>query len=946
MARQRTSKWQRVTLFFGVRGRIAAPCWQQSVPKSPLAAPGIISRLSSSAPQEIGPYTVNREIGRGGMGVVYLGHDTRLDRAVAIKALPVHLADDPDRLARFEREARTLASLNHPNVAGIYGVEEQDGQKYLILEYVEGQTLEERLDGGALPVDEAIEVAVEIASGVEAAHEAGVIHRDLKPGNIKLTPEGRVKVLDLGLARSVDSGSSSSSSLVSESPTITSPAQHSPTMPGAILGTAPYMSPEQARGRHVDKRTDIWSFGVILYEMLTGAGPFHGETATDSIGAILHKNVDMDQLPATTPTNVRRVLRRCLERDKAMRYRDIGDARLELVHGSLDVRSLSPDEQHSQRRFRVLGLVGWAVAAFVGVALLIIAMRPPAPPGDSTGVTRTTIALPDDQRQPRLLQSPLAITRDGSMLAYVARGGDGIIRLYLRPLDSYEHRVVPGSENARAPFFSPDGEWIGFFSNGGLRKSRVDGGQPFKLTSVSSLAFGASWGSDGTIVYAANITAGLWRISEDGGEPMQLTQPDFEQGGYAHVWPHHLPGGRHVIFSVWGGNHAGQILDLRTGTASIFRENVAAGGSRILPSGHLIHADVQGSGRLLSAPFDLESRELLGPAVPVLDDVRYFDSQSATPYLAVSDSGTAVYVSRAMGEATVQWVGRDGVTTPIRTGHEIIAGLRLSPDGRRAVFNDEQGGTWLLDLTRGTIDVATRADELFASYAIWHSNGQELIVSSNVDGSWNLYSIPLSGRSVPEKIMERPNNQYAASMSSDGRLLAYVENHPETALDVWIKPAQGEPHPVARTPADESQPAISPDGALIAYSSSENGRAQIYLQELDGAGRIDVSIDGGEQPLWARDGSELFFRRGDRLYSVEVSAEPSLTVSRPTEVFDLAIESGSGFGITPHFDVSADGTRFLVVTERPTTGFKVITNWFEELNRRVPTARNRTGVGR
>ena len=873
------------------------------------------------------------------MGVVYRAHDPRLDRTVAIKALPEELAQDAGRLERFEREARTLAQLNHPNLAGIHGLEEDGGHRYLVLEFVEGETLADRLDRGPLAVDEAVALAAQIAAGVEAAHDAGVVHRDLKPANIIVTAEARAKVLDFGLARK-DNGMSSSGSGLSQSPTMTNPTpQHSPTIPGAILGTAAYMSPEQARGRHVDKRTDIWSFGVLLYEMLVGASPFVGETASDSIGAVLHKSFDLDQLPPETPANVRRVLTRCLQRDKDLRYRDIGDARLELLHGSLDRAADAAPEQGAGRSRG--HLLGWLVAALLGVVSIVLAVRVSAPSELKPQVIRTTITLTDGQRQPRLMQSPLAITRDGSLLAYVARDTDGIIRLYLRPLDRFEYRVVPGSENARAPFFSPDGEWIGFLANGGLMKSRVDGGQPFRLASASSIAFGASWGSDGTIVYAPTINSGLWRVSEDGGDPWQLTQPDFEQGGYAHVWPHHLADNRHVVFTVWGGDSVDRILDLRTEStrALRLREQGYAGSSNILPSGHLVMADVTGGGKLLAAPIDLTSLELLGPTVPVLDDVRYFDSQSATPYIAVSETGTAVFVSRDMGEATVMWVDRDGNTEPIRTGPEIVAGIRVSPNGKRAVFGDEQGGTWLLDLVRGTIDIATRPDNLFAIYPIWHPDGDKIIVASNTDSSWNLYAVNLSDRSEPQKLLDRPNNQYPASMSQDGRLLAFVENNPETSLDVWVLSEQGEPRPIARTPAEENQPALSPDGRLIAYTSSESGRTQIYLQGLDSNERLDVSINGGEQPVWSRDGQGIFFRRGNRMLSVEVVSDPALSVSQPVEVFEMPIESGNGFGTTPHYDISPDGTKFLAVTERPTTEFKVITNWFEELTSRVPTNR-------
>ncbi|MHC5005024.1 MAG: protein kinase domain-containing protein, partial [Planctomycetota bacterium] len=424
----------------------------------------------SPAPAQLGPYTIDRELGRGGMGVVYLGHDTRLDRRVAVKVLPEHLAQDPDRLARFEREARTLAQLNHPNVAGIHGVEEHEGARYLILEYVEGETLADRLDRGPLPMDEAVQIATRIAAGVEAAHEAGVIHRDLKPGNVIVTPEGQAKVLDFGLARCEDPSSSSSASAESEQPTLTSPAaQRSPTMPGVLLGTAAYMSPEQARGRRVDKRTDIWSFGVILYEMLTGHGPFFGETVSDSIGAVLHKDVDLERLPKATPPRVRRVLRRCLERDPAKRLRDIGDAALELA----DARAFGEEADAAAPRMPLVAL-GTLLAGLVIGAGAILLLRPASPVVETSAPLleprHFSIELPESAPLAPPSAFPFGagrrvfdISPDGRTLLYTALVG-GRTHLYTRDMATGEVQPVPGGGDGFDAVFSPDGRDIAFFA--------------------------------------------------------------------------------------------------------------------------------------------------------------------------------------------------------------------------------------------------------------------------------------------------------------------------------------------------------------------------------------------------------------------------------------------------------------------------------------------------
>ena len=350
----------------------------------------------------------------------------------------------------------------------------------------------------------------------------------------------------------------------------------------------------------------------------------------------------------------------------------------------------------------------------------------------------------------------------------------------------------------------------------------------------------------------------------------------------------------------------------------------------------MIYSDREGVGRLRAAQIDLGSLEPRGQAVPVLDDVRYMGSQSAIPYLAVSDNGTAVYVSQQIGDASILWVDRQGGTTAIRSGPEIVAGIRLAPDGRRAVFGDEQGGVWLLDLTRGSIDVAVRSDELFSIYPILHPDGDRIVVTSNVGGSWSLYAVDLGSRGSSEMLLDRDNNQYPASMSADGRLLAFVENHPDTNKDIWVLDEAGEATPIVRTPADESLPSLSPDGELIAYISEESGARQVYVQRVTGSERLEVSLEGGSQPVWSRDGAELFFRRGDRLLSVRVETEPRLAATRPVVLLDMPFEAGSGFSITPYYDVSADGERFLVVSERPTTEFQVIFNWFEELRELVP----------
>jgi predicted Ser/Thr protein kinase len=571
----------------------------------------------------VGPYEVQRELGRGGMGVVYLATDTRLDRQVAIKALPAELASDPARLERFEREAKTLAQLNHPNLAGIHGVEEQDGARYLVLEYVEGESLADRLDRGPLPVDETVEFAVQIAAGLEAAHDAGVVHRDLKPANVMITPDGQAKVLDFGLARTDEGGQSSSGGL--DSPTMTTPQpQHSPTIAGAILGTAAYMSPEQARGRRVDKRTDIWSFGVLLYEMLLGASPFHGETATDSIGAVLHKDLDLDRLPPNTPTNVRRVLERCLVRDRNLRYRDIGDVRVELQRRD-DVVSAGPPGARSLPMWlapvAVLALV--AVVAGVWFAKPVAEALPPE-------VVQSDIALPDDLRLAHSFIPGIAISRDGRTLAFSAGSayseaginddyafflGD----LYVRRLGEADAVPVAGADDAWQPAFSPDGSRIAYVRrdnrfSGQIETIAVTGGRPTPLTTSSMMIAGIDWTDEGRIIFGTG--GGLRSIPEGGGPVTDLTSVSDDGTEDSHAFPDALPGGRGILYTVVPD---GRESCVRPSACSMTatgesRELLTDASNARYTQGHIVFAREH---RIHAVPFDLGTLALRGDPRPL-----------------------------------------------------------------------------------------------------------------------------------------------------------------------------------------------------------------------------------------------------------------------------------------------------------------------------------------
>ncbi len=795
----------------------------------------------------ISHYKVLEKIGEGGMGEVYLAEDSRLDRKVALKILPQHLSERAELRERFEREARAVSSLNHPHICTLHDIGEQDGIHYLVMEHLVGETLEARLAKGPLPLEQTLEYAIQIADALDKAHRQGVVHRDLKPGNIMLVKSG-AKLLDFGLAKLQAADTPTNLSTL---PT----EQANLTAEGTILGTLQYMAPEQLEGKEADGRTDIFAFGAVVYEMATGQRAFEGKSQASLIAAIMGQEPrPMAELQPMTPSTLNHVVRRCMSKAPEDRWQAASDVMQELKWvtevGTQGVASLPVTPPPLWRRGIPLG-----VAVLLGVLATCMLFWFTGPTlssaPDSVPVSRTTISLPDGQRQPRIMNAPLAISPDGALLAYVARDETGS-HLFLRPLDSFESRKIPGSESADAPFFSPDGQWVGFFAPGKLKKASVVRGSPIDIANVSS-PLGASWGPDNTIVFTPALSAGLWRVSADGGTPEQLTRPDFGEDGYAHVWPQHLPDGRHVLFSRWGGNHAIQVLDLETGRTSVARQG-HPGGAMYLSSGHLAYADYVGSGNLLVAPFNLQDLSVGGSTIPVLDDVRFYDSKSSRPFIAVSHTGTAVYVTHK-DEATLMWVDREGNTDSIQSSERVFASVRLSPDGEMAVFDDEQGNLWRLDIQRGSVDLLIKSTEEFNfSSPTWHPDGRQLTFSSNKAGSWDLYQIDMAERGEPRALLISDSDQFPHSWSDNG-ILAYVELHPQTGADIWILPGDEEPVPVLQTVANEGAPVFSPDGRLLAYVSDESGRFQIYLRSYPQGEVIGVSIDGGLEPVWSRNGS-------------------------------------------------------------------------------------------
>jgi len=869
----------------------------------------------------LGPYEIQSLLGAGGMGEVYRARDTKLKREVAIKVLPDAFARHPERLARFQREAEVLATLNHPNIAAVYGFEETPDASGIVLELVEGPTLAERIEelraqGRGLTMAEALPIAQQIADALDAAHEKGVVHRDLKPANIKITPAGTVKVLDFGLAKLVEDPAASSPVGASAAPTITTPAMQ--THVGAILGTVAYMSPEQARGKPVDRRADIWAFGCVLYEMLTGRAAFACDTTTDTLAAILEREPNWQALsPSAMP--LAGVLRRCLEKDARRRLRDIGDVKLLLEEtDSTRVPVTTTPLAVPPKRAR------WAVAA-LGViiasgattgALVWLAMRPVPP-----RVTRTTITTSGTAALTISgVDRDLALTPGGTHVVYVGNNGT---QLFVRALDALEP-VAIASGAPHGPFVSPDGQWVGFVdSNTILQKVAITGGPPVRLARLDAVSRGATWAPDDTIIVATSLAAtGLQRVSAAGGTPAVLTRPDRARGEADHLWPEILPGGRGVLFTITaetGGLDAAQIavLDLRTNTQKI----LLRGGSHAhyVTSGHLVYT---AAGTLLAIPFDLNRLETRGTAVPVAP--RLVTTPQGAGDFAVATDGTLVYVDAPAGSTatarTLVWVDRVGHEETIAAPPRAYLYPRLSPDGTRiAVYcADQEQDIWIWDLRRTTLTRLTSEPGLDQN-PVWTPDGRRIIFTSDrAGGARNLWWQAADGTGAAERLTTSSNSQFPTGIAPDGTSVVLHENKPldfdllQLALDSSHRMT-----PLLQTKFGERNGSVSPDGHWLAYESDSSGRFAIYVRPFPnaGSGQWQVSTGGGVAPVWAQSGKELFYLGPDgTLWRVPVEASGATwNAGTPAKLLEGRYYTPRGGNVGRTYDVSADGQRFLMI---------------------------------
>jgi len=873
----------------------------------------------------LGAYEIVGLIGAGGMGEVYRATDTNLKRQVAIKVLPEAGAADPDRLARFQREAKVLAALNHPQIAHIHGLERSNDMTALLMELVEGPTLADRIAEGAIPVDEALAIAKQIAEGLESAHEHGIIHRDLKPANIKVRPDGTVKILDFGLAKAFTADRAGPAAMLSNSPTITSPVGM--TGVGIILGTAAYMAPEQAKGRVVDKRADIWSFGVVLFEMLTGMRAFRGDEVTDTLAAVLRAEPPWSELPRDLPARVRQLLRLCLQKDPKQRIQAIGDVRL-VLDGSLgESDALADNQDRGWRRWTVLTIAA-GILVFIGSFVGWLVGRT-APQGSSAPPARTlrlAVDLPATDQLASLTGyldqlSPVSLSRDGQTIVYAGVRG-GVRQLFRRRLDEGVATPISGTEGARVSFFAPDGRTVGFSTDSDLKKVALAGGEPVVVRPLwqANGLLGASWGEDGTIVVGvANFNNPLWSIPASSGEPRRFTSVT-ERGENIHYDPAHLPGDGGLLYSAAGRI----ILRSRDGKETILTEGRSP---RFVGSGHIVFLRNRS---LWAMPFDLSS-QAAGSPVKIADGV--------AGSFAVSADGTLVYVGGKPGTFQLVWVdasGHEQVVAGAPTGaHQDIV---LSPDGGRIALAirtpDYAADISVYNLGRQALTPIT-AEGGMTSAPKWTPDGKQLVFSSSRNNALrNLFRRAADGTGDIERLTTSPNQQYPGAWSKDGQTLVFGQLNSDTGYDILAGSVDALDQPVAvvQTKETELYPTLSPDGRLIAYWSGGHYWVSPFPKVTESR-QVSTTAGGGPPPKWSPDGRTLYYKTPSAIMAATVVTSPSLDVSVPK----LVLKGEYLQGGTNVWDVAPDG-RFLLMKAVPAEpSIQVVLNWTEELKRLVPT---------
>ncbi|OFW30901.1 MAG: hypothetical protein A3H97_19275 [Acidobacteria bacterium RIFCSPLOWO2_02_FULL_65_29] len=882
----------------------------------------------------LGPYEIVGALGAGGMGEVYRARDTRLDRTVALKVLQPQVASDPQFRERFDREARVVSSLEHPNICALYDVGRENGVDFLVMQFLDGQTLAERLTSGPLPLDQALDCAVDVCSALAAAHRRGIVHRDLKPGNVMLT-KGGAKLLDFGLAKTTMPVVAN----VSAGPTWAGPL----TAHGTILGTLQYMAPEQLEGKEADPRTDIFAFGVVLYEMLTGRKAFEGSSQASLITAIMSAQpMPIAACQPLAPPAIDHIVRICLAKDPDARFQSAHDMLVDLKWivegGSLTAGSglaVGTPRRARARLGAAAGIAAAAVVASLGTWWLIRPQSAPAPV-----VVRATVVLPATAavQAGRFTAANVAISPDGTRIVYAGAAGDGS-QLYLRSLDGQEVAPIAGTEDALNPFFSPDGQWVAFFADGKLKKVPVVGGAAQTLCDAE-FVFGGAWSADGTIVFGGSLQGGLLRVSSNGGQPEAFTKLD--KGDGSHRWPALMPGSRDVLFAVGAGfNWDDARIAVQSLDSTEHRILPDVGTSpRYVPTGHLIFAR---AGSLFAAPFDLARRATTGPAVLLFQDLSTTALGGNAQY-ALSTAGTLVYVPGGGEDVrrSLVWVDRKGIADALSgtlRGFEIP---RLSPDGERVAVTIREGDAdvWIVELRRGMLtritseagedhSVAWTPDSTRVTYSSTRGEGRSSVMLKAADGSGG-----------QEQLFVADQHTHLGGWTGDGRNLLTDGGNVSTrgglySLSIGDRSA---PRVYLQTPFNEHDPMPSPDGRWVAYISDESGREEVYVQAFPVPGaRTRISSDGGSEPMWARNGREIFYRNGDKMMVVAVEAGSTFRAGLPRVLFEGQY-ARVVWGQT-NYDVSLDGQRFLMIkteAQPPSTELRLIVNWFAELLRPSP----------
>lgn len=865
--------------------------------------------------KKLGKYELVEKLGEGGMGEVYRAHDTELGRDVAVKVLPQSISRSRERLDAFRQEARTLAGIQHPNIATIYGLDSSLGVEFFVQELVPGETLAERLRRGRLDRDEVLSIGKQVADALDTAHAAGVVHRDLKPDNVMLAPDGAVKVLDFGLAApAVENGEHAEPLPAGDStPTVTDiqPADH------VIVGTPAYMSPDQARGRKLDQRGDIWALGCMLYEMLAGQKAFDGETLLDKLSAIVRVEPDWEALPDDIPPRLEELIRLCLRKRLRDRLQSAGDVRILIEQIELD------DERHRSAPAtpspRSAGAIGILVAATAVLAAAAgwLGARSLAPPTTSEAPLHAALGLPEGARLVVDTAVGVAVSPDGRRVAYTAVT-DGATRLHLQSLDSYAVTTVP-VEDVNNPFFSPDGSWVGFFvQNQRLVKMPVEGGATFEITRVPTGNWGATWLPDDTIVYAHAFTgAGLMRVPAAGGEPALVYRADQAAGERGPARPQALPDGRILFTSLRESGPVAAVLDLETGEA----RDVLPGASdaRWTDTGHLLFS--RGT-ELFAIDFDLETLSTSGAPVPLLQGL-FVDRQAGEARFDLGRYGALVYVPAgdSTGGNRLVWVARDGsILEPLAMEPGDYGHPKISPDGRAVAVDRSEanrGDIWVYDMERRNSTRITREGD--NRMPVWQPDAHRVAFASNLGGSTGIWWVNADGSGERHPLLQAEYSLWPRAWRD--RAIVYYELNPDSGRDIWAvtgldeaaASGSAEPMPVVRTAANERAPALSPDGRWIAYVSDESGRDEVYVQAFGGdPARVTVSNEGGREPVWSRDGSELFYRVGDRMMAVPVRAGETFEAGAPELLFEGVFDADR-MGSNQYFDVDLDGQRFLMI---------------------------------